>query len=190
MKKINDEKILALATENAIQKLDNKVEVTTYYSKLKAEEQLYVQYIAFASLSMERAVRVVHKRLLETIPTLSITPEQMLLEYRMNTNVQKALEEVIEIKDREYSVMIQNDGMLGRDVIRNMALNGSSEEIRLRAAETLLKTSNDDFKAKRAKQKAIVENTNITQNNTVIWKIEAAKEEDILSPEDYIDIEA
>ena len=41
----------------------------------------------------------------------------LLLEYRFNKRIQRAIDEVIELRDREYSVMIQNDGKLGRDVI-------------------------------------------------------------------------
>lgn len=183
-KLLPDTQLNNLATKNAITKLDSKEVEPSNYSKLQAEEQLYVQFIAFAGLSMERATNEIAKRVNEKVPGSNLDPKELLIKYRFDNRIQNAIDEVIDLKDREYSVMIQNDGKLGRDVIRTIAITSDDPELRFKAAKALLDAAENDFRNKRSKNNSKVNINNTQINNTVEWKITMADEEDFIESKD------
>lgn len=166
------------------QQIESGDMVPSTFKTLTGPKQMYVKLVTFERRSPEEACRILAKKLMAAGSPVPITPEELRSDYMLDPEIKKAIREIVNIQDDEYSLSIQSAGRMAQGILQNLMLNSQNEEIQLKAASKVADLAAKDYQDKRSKMKIDVSQT--TREERVVWDIRMTDEKNVNLPSQNI----
>ena len=184
-KQLREDVTLEQLSLTRVQKqLDEGAIQPSAYMSLPDIKKLYVRKVLFERKSSSVAAKFIAEKV-NKLSDFQYDAVDLEIEYRMDPAIQSAIREITLVKDMEFSAILQDKSRLAIDVTTNIMLNSENEELKLKAADSILRAGMSDLNSKRSK--AGIEIKQSKTSTTINWNIQVADKEIVLPDQSYLD---